>query len=76
MSRDYIAWLRVGNAPACSVARGSLAEVRAKARAVFETPLWQENHDEPTQCRITKGARQSFVESIIWRPIAEARKEG
>lgn len=62
--KDYIAWLN-----GCSVARGTLAQVEAKAREIFATPRWQEHHaDKPTVLRITRGARQSFVKSVELTP--------
>ncbi|SRR5216683_8093907 len=57
----YIAWLN-----GCSVARGTEADVRAKAIAIFNTPLWQQTvtkHGKPTELRITSGARQTLVSS-------------
>ena len=59
---EYIAWLN-GN----SVARGTLTQVEAKAREVFATPHFQEwgLKNGAAVLRITRGARQMFVKSII-----------
>lgn len=58
---DYIAWL-----DGHSVARGTLSHCRDKARAVFNSECWRLVETKPhATLRITRGARQSFVESII-----------
>jgi hypothetical protein len=60
MKNDYVAWL-----DGTSVARGSLADVRAKAKAIFESDRWQEHgaRDGRSVLKITRGARQYFVEA-------------
>ena len=58
---DYIAWLN-----GTSVQRGTLAQVERVAREIAATPRWKEYHEgQPTTLRITRGARQMFVKSII-----------
>ena len=59
---DYIAWLNE-----TSVARGTLAHVERIAREIAATPRWQEaeSHRGPTTMRITRGARQMFVKSVV-----------
>ncbi len=58
--RDYIAWLN-GH----SVARGTLSAVESKAREIAATPAFKEFGGNPVVLRITRGARQLFVKSII-----------
>ena len=58
----YIAWLN-----GTSVARGTLADVEAKAREIAATPRWRAWH-ATTTLRITRGARQLLVKSIIIDP--------
>lgn len=59
--RNFVAWLN-----GCSVAVGSLKDVERRARDVHASALWQE-HEAPkgTTLRITSGARQAFVKSVV-----------
>ena len=59
---DYIAWLN-----GSSVARGTLSAVEAKAREVYATPAFQEYglKNGAALLRITRGAKQYFVKSIL-----------
>ena len=58
--KDYIAWLN-----GASVARGTLAQVRAKAIEIFKS----EGHKE-TILRITRGSGQYFVSSEVLKGAA------
>jgi hypothetical protein len=60
--RKYIAWL-----DGYSVAVGSLAEVRAKAREIWASELFQKYAKDCTVLKVTTYGRQSFVESITLR---------
>lgn len=63
---DYISWLvDTKTGIATSIARGTLRAVREKAEAVFRSPEWQEHGAIPCALRITRGARQYFVSSVI-----------
>ena len=57
---DYVAWLN-----GQSVARGSLATVEAKAREIAATPRYLEWTPGTIILKITRGARQLFVKSIV-----------
>jgi hypothetical protein len=60
--RDYVAWLN-----GQSVAVGTLSHVESKAREIASTPLMIANEKEAVM-RITRGARQMFVKSVVlWR---------
>ncbi len=61
--RDYVAWLN-----GQSVARGTLSHVDAEARKIAATPAYQEwEGPKGITLRITRGAEQLFVKSIILR---------
>ena len=55
----YIAWLN-----GCSVKRDTVDEVKNAAIAIFNSAAWKQtvtDHGKPTELRITKGARQTWV---------------
>ena len=62
--KDYTAWLN-----GQSVASGTLREVDKKAKAIFLSENWQTFEGETT-LRITRGARQLFVKSVILKARA------
>ena len=64
---DYIAWLN-----GASVARGTLAHVERVAREIAATPRWLE-YNPTTTLRITRGARQLFVKSIVLPTLTGGR---
>ena len=57
---DYTAWLN-----GTAVAHGPLSYCREFGRDVFLSDLWQQNEGNKATLKITRGARQSFVESIV-----------
>lgn len=63
---DYIAWLGYEGESGMSVKRGTLAQVENEARRIAATKNWQEwANGRKTVLRVTRGARQMFVKSII-----------
>lgn len=59
---DYTAWLN-----GQSVARGTISQVETRAKAIAETENFREFGfiDGRATLKITRGARQLFVKSII-----------
>lgn len=63
---NYTAWLRAQSADSwTSVAHGTKRAVKAKALEIARSSQWQEFEHGDTTMRITSGANQRFVESVI-----------
>ena len=58
--KDYVAWLN-----GQSVATGTVREVQAVAERIFRSDNWQTFEGSQATLKITRGARQLFVKSII-----------
>ena len=70
---NYIAWMNhADRAPdggvrsiGTSVARGTLKQVKKRAKEIAATEMWREFHPNGTKITITRGAKQLFAAAFI-----------